>query len=700
MNIADLQVKNYGKFKDFECKFTPGLNVIKGGNETGKSTLVKAITNLLYSDPHSYSKEDIIQVKSWGSDSPPILKANIESNEFSGTIEKDFGSGEAKLANSGLNVTIDDHNRIAEILTGAIGFSTEELFEATSCIKQGEISHIDGSIKAIKDKLESMVTGSKEEQAASQIITRIERRIDDISRKDKINPGLIQKLDSSQAEVDYNLEKLGRDINNIKAWRNSLIQVEVAYANLVEDYENKKKKLAAASNALVAREALEKLNVEKKETYTSIEKVKDAGRKMAELESQLRNSADIPENDRKEADELESTLKYLKPKFRELESDVETEQETCDSYKIGGLPIVLIILSLAAIGFAVADYFMMFTQYFYEIGGGGFGLFLISLFILSRKIARKSLLKEQLKGKTKKLESVKDEINQVSGRLNELLTRYRIMSAEQARQVAWKRGEIENQLRAEKRIYDQYLNGGSLEELEIKLQNTEKQILDASKVARESDIPDEGEIERLKLIVGQLEEQKNNLQKELKTLDRQVETTEGGSELLASYVERKEAAGSKMTDYVEELAILNLTKECIEKARQNVMVSTLELLEKRTSEILEMITDDKYDRVRFDKATLKFEVFSKEKNDWVEPHQELSQATVEQIYLTARLALTEILGDSSKPPIILDDSFERFDPSRHDITMKMLKKMAKDRQILLLTSDEGYESYADNLIQL
>jgi uncharacterized protein YhaN len=170
--------------------------------------------------------------------------------------------------------------------------------------------------------------------------------------------------------------------------------------------------------------------------------------------------------------------------------------------------------------------------------------------------------------------------------------------------------------------------------------------------------------------------------------------------LLASYVERKEAAGSKMTDYVEELAILNLTKECIEKARQNVMVSTLELLEKRTSEILEMITDDKYNRVRFDKATLKFEVFSKEKNDWVEPHQELSQATVEQIYLTARLALTEILGDSSKPPIILDDSFERFDPSRHDITMKMLKKMAKDRQILLLTSDEGYESYADNLIQL
>ena len=76
-------------------------------------------------------------------------------------------------------------------------------------------------------------------------------------------------------------------------------------------------------------------------------------------------------------------------------------------------------------------------------------------------------------------------------------------------------------------------------------------------------------------------------------------------------------------------------KECIEKAREDIMISTLELLEKRTSEILKMITNGKYKQVRFDKTSLKFKVFSDEKNDWVEPHLELSQATVEQIYLTA-----------------------------------------------------------------
>jgi uncharacterized protein YhaN len=207
-------------------------------------------------------------------------------------------------------------------------------------------------------------------------------------------------------------------------------------------------------------------------------------------------------------------------------------------------------------------------------------------------------------------------------------------------------------------------------------------------------------LERLKLIVGQLAEQKDNLEREFKALSRQVDTAEGGSELLASYNERKEALGRRMTDLVEELAILNLTKECIEKARQDVMISTLELLEKRTSEILDLITGGKYNKVRFDKSSLKFEVFSPEKNGWVEPQAELSQATVEQIYLTARLALTEILGEKSRPPIILDDTFEHFDPTRHEGAMKLLKQMAENRQIFLLTSDNDYDSWADHTIQL
>ncbi|NLI16448.1 MAG: hypothetical protein GX409_09210, partial [candidate division Zixibacteria bacterium] len=211
---------------------------------------------------------------------------------------------------------------------------------------------------------------------------------------------------------------------------------------------------------------------------------------------------------------------------------------------------------------------------------------------------------------------------------------------------------------------------------------------------------DPAELERLRQVVAQLEEQRNTLAGEITVFSRQLETAEGGAELMASYVERRDELSARKIKLVEELSILGMTKECIEQARQNIMISTLEVLESRTSEILQMITAGKYSRVRFDKSTLKFEVFADQKNGWVDPEKELSKATVEQIYLTARLALTELLAEKSKPPIILDDPFDSFDSQRLDNTMKMLKQLAADRQILLLTSDDRFDRYADHTIQL
>lgn len=700
MNLASLELKNYGKFNNFACNLTPGLNVIKGGNETGKSTLVDAITTLLYFDPHTTEKKVLSKAKSWSAEGHLLLKAEISSDDFTGTIEKDFDSGEAKLANSDLNVTIDDCDRINKIITGAIGFSTAELFEATSCIKQGQISHIEGSIKAIKDKLESLVTGGKEDQAASQIIEKIDQRIEGISRKDDNNPGLLQKLESIQSDLDYNIEKLNHDINNINNWRNTLSQVEVAFINSVEDFKNKKEKLDDALMAQTAKQKLSKLNNKQKESLTNFEKAKEAGKKVKEISSQLEQAKDLPKNDKDKIDELESNLKYLRPKHREMEMDVEADTESLESYKISGNTIGLALLSLAGIGFGVTDYFMKFTGLFLEIGGAGAALLILSLIIISRTNAKRSFFKEQIKAKYNKLKTVQSEIEQLNTELDELLEKYHITSADEARQAAWKRSELENQLTTEKQNYNQFLGGYSEEELEIQLQNLEKDIFDNKIILENHQEIDDSEVERLKLITDQLIEQKNNLEKEYNTIIRQIDTAEGGSELLASYIERKTSAGNNKSDLVDEITTLNLTKECIEKSRQNVMISTLELLEKRTSEILEMITNSRYKEVRFERSSLKFEVFSKEKNDWVEPHLALSQATIEQIYLTARLALTEILGDKAKPPIILDDTFDSFDPERHEGVMRLLKQMAEDRQILLLTSDDNYDSWADNIVQL
>lgn len=702
MNLANLKLENFGKFDSFECNLTPGLNVIKGANETGKSTIVSAITVLFYNDPKAADK-DFSMFKTWGSNKPSVLKADISDENFYGILEKNFDSGQAKLDNKKHNIEVTDNNKISEILTGSIGLKSAELFEATSCIKQGEITQIGGSVEQIKMNLESLVTGGVEDKAASQLVEKIDKRINTITNNDAQNPGLVKKLESEQGDIDYNIDRINREINNLKTWRNSLSQVEIAYDNVSEDYKSKKLKLESASKNETAQNEQIQIVKQRDEAAENLKKVKSATAKTKELRDELTRIVDVTINDRENLEELESTIKYLRPKQRDLESDVESDQREYDGYKISGALLGWMVLSLAAIGFAAADYFLFLTQfilYCFHIGGGGIASLMVSLTIFSRANQKKSFLKNQLKNKNQKLESTVKEIDRMSSEFKSLLEKYRIRSADEARQASWKRSDLEKQLDSETKRCKSLLEGISEEELELKVQNLDKKFSENEILLKDQVVLEPAELERLKLIVAQLEEQYNTLASEKKTLNRQIETAEGGTELLGSYLERKEIIINMKGNLVEELVVLSLTKECVYKARQNVMISTLELLEKRTSDILNMITKGKYNKVRFDKASLNFEVYSDKKKDWVNPNRELSQETVEQIYLTARLALTEIIANKISPPIILDDPFNGFDMERRENTMELLKDMSKKYQVLLLTANDTYDKWADNIIQL
>ena len=39
MEIMELNIKHFGKFLEHKVNFQPGVNIIYGGNETGKSTI-------------------------------------------------------------------------------------------------------------------------------------------------------------------------------------------------------------------------------------------------------------------------------------------------------------------------------------------------------------------------------------------------------------------------------------------------------------------------------------------------------------------------------------------------------------------------------------------------------------------------------------------------------------------------------------
>ena len=104
---------------------------------------------------------------------------------------------------------------------------------------------------------------------------------------------------------------------------------------------------------------------------------------------------------------------------------------------------------------------------------------------------------------------------------------------------------------------------------------------------------------------------------------------------------------------------------------------------KKTSLYFREITDEKYEYVMID-DDLKLSVKSKDLGITID-EKNLSTGTIGQLYIAFRLALIDIIS-TKKIPIIMDDVLLTFDDKRAYLTMKLLKRISEDRQVLYFTS--------------
>jgi uncharacterized protein YhaN len=168
-------------------------------------------------------------------------------------------------------------------------------------------------------------------------------------------------------------------------------------------------------------------------------------------------------------------------------------------------------------------------------------------------------------------------------------------------------------------------------------------------------------------------------------------------------VDAEEVAGlaERLAGWKDELAALRRreriyarTLQEINSAEQATMQRATRYLERRMVGDVARITDGRYRRVRVDDANLGIDVFSPERNDWVSV-TELSQGTLDTIYLAARLGLVRLVTGDRRPPLVLDDPFVTLDDARASRALELLKKISSDFQVIYLTTSERYDPAAD-----
>lgn len=154
---------------------------------------------------------------------------------------------------------------------------------------------------------------------------------------------------------------------------------------------------------------------------------------------------------------------------------------------------------------------------------------------------------------------------------------------------------------------------------------------------------------------------------------------------LASVLEKKESL-------TNTLNLINIVMESLEAAKDSMHRSFTPALSKKASEYFSDLTDGKYNSILSDEG------FNITVNDGVLRKSELfSGGTVDQMYFSLRLAITDMLFKDSKIFLILDQPFIQYDYERKSRAMELIKDMSSKRQILLFSDSADYTEGILNL---
>lgn len=137
----------------------------------------------------------------------------------------------------------------------------------------------------------------------------------------------------------------------------------------------------------------------------------------------------------------------------------------------------------------------------------------------------------------------------------------------------------------------------------------------------------------------------------------------------------------KIEKYKAKLNDLTFAKQCLDNAFSQLQQGFGVELNNNVSEILSVVTDNKYDGV---KVSGQYEMVVHSVTDGWQSAEFLSDGAFDQIYFALKMALIKMLFPNM--PLILDDAFVRYDEQRLKRAMEYLTNT--DNQIIMFSCKE------------
>lgn len=340
MLINRLHLDGFGVLVEDDFEFLPGLNVIIGANEAGKSTLQQALLTMLYGFYHSdrltsAEKKLHARFRPWvGNQYGGSLYLRLE-DDTKYLIQRRFDSPEPEtqiyIANTGADVT----NQFVRKRRGYVDFCerqlgmSQQVFTAVACVLQGQITQIaESEASALSDAIIRLIDSATADVSVRQVLDRLATAIRAVgTEKSRSGPWFRAKQTIAECQADLEKRKdltlsLERDYSRAGELQQELQELEHEKAEL--------------------KYRLQRMDYS--ELQHILQKHDEIQARQHILESQLGDTAQehgiMPER-RDEVVRLMEERKHLRRRRQELFSDLDSCESNNKSYQksLDALPV-------------------------------------------------------------------------------------------------------------------------------------------------------------------------------------------------------------------------------------------------------------------------------------------------------------------------------------------------------------------------
>ncbi|MCP4568691.1 MAG: AAA family ATPase [FCB group bacterium] len=669
--LHSLRMENFGCFDDHRINFEPGLNQLVGPNESGKSTIIKALFTAIFEDGGT-RKRTVSSLTSWSQKSPIRLTLVFAIGEKEFTLARSYGDGRDLMTDSdGIKY---EGKAIGEKLAVYFGTSDRNLFESVFCFDADSPKSLERHRDKLKSALEKPVFSGFDRIRADNYL---EEEIKKIDNPRAHGPRRLDIIDEQMRHYIQEKNRLEEQLANLRKSENELEKAREAGKQFEVDITLLEKTTAGADAYQKLDTRMAGLEERLQSHLSSFSRAEQVSEDLEKLEREIENIL-VPETE--EFDKIVATRETL-------EKAVEVSKRTMDDLlgerRRANHSFLSVTLVLALACFV---YILQINGYFQSEAVSGFIPYTVPVMAFIWMVRIWFYLAQ---GRKKKKSTIifRERVNSLDAFYAGLNETFQIQAADPIRALgeAINRREalgisIQNLTDTMRMLSD----GKGKEHLEENKINLEEEVSQINRelsplvefAAASNSLPD------LKEQLTSKRVRYNALREQLALLDERCKAIEPLEQNIVIINDELETLKRLHRDISDHLEALKIARAALNRAADGMITRTFTLYGEDASLHLSELTDGRYSRLRFGEDTHVFEIRIDENKDWRQLGDYLSSSTRDTVYLALRLAAMDRLSQGFSAPAIFDQADSRLDGDRRKNYLTILSRLARNRQVL------------------